>query len=185
MFIFALFPILAVLAAPFAQFTPVATDLASLLILLAGPAAATVASKALGRSVWFRSLDSSGKLLTVGAVTILIAAAATGAQQFLISHPVVNAQLDPYVKAALFAVTFVASQVSYGNRVANNPVLLGMGSDEDERKKTPLPITPAQLEALLERSSLGDIAYHYELKVVDQPAGVEALAEPPNPDAQG
>lgn len=184
----ALFPIFSLAAAFVAQAAGLPADLASLLILLAGPAAAVVASRALSRWVWFRSLDASGKLLTVGAVTILISAAATGAQQFLIANPVINSQLDPFVKAALFALTFVSSQVAYGSRAASSA---SFGLGDYEKPKPVLPITPAQLDALLASSSLSEIAYRFDLKV-ERPAGVEALAvspfgdvPPPNPDAKG
>jgi hypothetical protein len=93
-------------------------DLTSLLVLLAGSGASVVASwfvsRVLEGSGWFEPLSPDGKLLVVAALTILISLGATGLQQFLAANAGVAAAAAPYVAAALFALSFVTTQVAHG-----------------------------------------------------------------------
>jgi hypothetical protein len=98
-------------------------DLPSLLIYLAGGGAVIVASwfvsRVLEGSGWFEPLSPDGKLLAVGALTVMISIAATAAQQFLAANVGVSAELNPYVTAALLALSFVTTQVAHGRSKAN------------------------------------------------------------------
>jgi hypothetical protein len=97
-------------------------DLPSLLIYLAGGGAAVVASAFVSRvlegSGWFEPLSSDGKLLAVASLTVMISLLATGLQQFLAANAGLSAELNPYVTAALLALSFVTTQVVHGRSKA-------------------------------------------------------------------
>lgn len=94
-------------------------DLASLLIFLAGPGASVLASAIVDKTGWFSSLSPNGKLATIAAITLVCALGATGLQQLIVVNPAVGAAADPYVKAALFALSFLSTQFAHGTRTAD------------------------------------------------------------------
>jgi hypothetical protein len=123
MFVLLLAPVFAWvgIAAPLAalaQSAGVPTDLASFLVLMAGPGASIAAAFILNKFQWFNVLSSGGKLTTVAVLTAMFALLAVGAQQLLVAQPFLGPQIDPYVKGVLFAFSFLSSQAAYGAREA-------------------------------------------------------------------
>ena len=110
------------LVLPLAVFAPAAqaapTDLAGLLIFLAGAGASVVASWIVSRLIegsgWFEPLSPEGKLFAVAGLTLVISIGATGLQQFFAANAGIAQAVSPYVTAALFALSFVGTQVAHG-----------------------------------------------------------------------
>lgn len=106
------------LFAPAAQGVAIPTDLTSLLIFLAGAGASVVASWIVSRLIegsgWFEPLSPEGKLFAVAGLTLVISIGATALQQFFAANAGIAQAVSPYVTAALFALSFVGTQVAHG-----------------------------------------------------------------------
>lgn len=112
------------------------TDLASLLAFLAAGGTAFLLPGILEKLDFFNALAPSGKQLTVALTSIVVTLLAVGVQGLLVQYPLVSAQLDPYVKAALITVNILITQYQHGTTKAQ--AMQARGVAGDATNQTPL-----------------------------------------------
>lgn len=93
-------------------------DTVSLISFLASPVLIAFISTQAEKWEWFQAIAPNGKLVAIAAVAVFLSWASLALGTFISGHPEVLAQVDPFVKTALIAVSFVASQVTHGARSA-------------------------------------------------------------------
>lgn len=90
------------------------TDIPSLIAFIASPLLIAFISTQAEKWEWFQAISPNGKLAAIGAVSVLLAWLSLGLSQFIAGNPDVAASIDPFVRTALMALNFVASQATHG-----------------------------------------------------------------------